>query len=331
MQPYIDRARATIDAIIADLAAVVPDLRLGVVAFRDRSDEWLVRREELTEERYRIHNFLLSLEAIGGGDFEEAVDEGLRVAAEELDWRPTARRVLILIGDAPPHVTEESVTLAVVRGFARDRQAAVSALYTGGAPERAPSERDKSTRAFFERIARTGGGLIADLTADGHELRDQILDASLGTEWRDEIRELLARRQGDLRDRIVERKLRNRDRAWLLGVLDEDPIHPGVIEACVQLFDGGVARRAFELLSDETRPPGTRAAMLFLLKAGLGRTLHVDIDQPLADQVQALARMRREVERLAPPAPRGAPRPLPPGAPPAGGVPPPPPGSPPRG
>ncbi len=103
MDKFIVLARATIDEIIADLATVVPDLRLGMVAYRDSADSWTTRKADLTDNRYAIHNFLLDLQADGGGDFEEAVDEGLRVAIDELAWRPESRHALILVGDAPPH------------------------------------------------------------------------------------------------------------------------------------------------------------------------------------------------------------------------------------
>src|SRR5262249_44155840 len=43
------------------------------------------------------------LQANGGGDGPEAVFAGLVAASHELRWRPHARRVAVLVGDAPPH------------------------------------------------------------------------------------------------------------------------------------------------------------------------------------------------------------------------------------
>lgn len=49
-----------------------------------------------------MKEFLKNLYASGGGDGPEAVTAGIREALE-LDWRPNAAKVCILIADAPPH------------------------------------------------------------------------------------------------------------------------------------------------------------------------------------------------------------------------------------
>jgi hypothetical protein len=43
------------------------------------------------------------LRADGGGDMPEAVFAGLVTATQELSWRAHARRIAVLVGDAPPH------------------------------------------------------------------------------------------------------------------------------------------------------------------------------------------------------------------------------------
>jgi Mg-chelatase subunit ChlD len=321
MDRFIQRARATIDDIIADLSAVVPDLRLGIVAYRDRSDDWLTRSVDLTDDRYRIHNFLSDLQAAGGGDFEEAVDEGLRVAAGELAWRDGTRRVLILVGDAPPHEDDEGDTLQLVRAFARSAQSAVSVLFTTADAEGRPTERQAKARASMEKIARAGGGILSGLD-EGVNLRDRILDASFGTEWIDEIRALVSRQRDDRRQRIVASKVKAGDVKWLLRYLPELPVHPSIVDGCIQLFDRRVADRALDLLLDEARPPAVRSVALYILKRAVAPDVALDVELPLADQERAVSRIRREVERIAPVP--GAPPPRPPPRP--GGDPPPAPG-----
>lgn len=316
MERFIAAARATIDDIIADLSAVVPDLRLGLVAYRDRSDPWLTQKAALTDNRYAIHNFLLDLTAEGGGDFEEAVEEGLRVAIEDLEWRPGARRILVLVGDAPPHAEDQSRALALVRAFARDRESALSALFTGGQGMQSLVERDRLAREAFAALARSGGGVLSELGESAAELQQQILDASFGTEFKDELRALLASRRADLRARIVRAKVQQGDRAWLLQRLRDVPVHPAVVDGCVQLFDAAVAWQALALLLDEARDPVSRSAMLYLLRKRAAPFVSLDLARPLAQQADRVARLRREVERLGPPPP-GLQLP---GAPPAGGV-----------
>jgi hypothetical protein len=304
MDRFIQRARSTIDDIIADLSAVVPDLRLGIVAYRDRQDDWLTRQVDLTDDRYRIHNFLSDLEAAGGGDFEEAVDEGLRVATESLAWRDGTRRVVILVGDAPPHEDDEGATLQLVRNFSRGAQSAVSVLFTTAETDGRPTERETRARASMEKIARAGGGILSGL-AESVNLRDRILDASFGTEWIEEIRALVSRQRDDRRQRIVASKVRAGDVKWLLQYLDDEPIHPAIVDGCIELFDRRVAERALELLSDESRSRTVRSVALYILKRTVAPGVPFEVQAPLSDQEGALSRFRREIERL-PPVPGAA-------------------------
>ncbi|MHC5212217.1 MAG: vWA domain-containing protein [Planctomycetota bacterium] len=314
MDRFIQRARATIDDIIADLSAVVPDLRLGIVAYRDRQDDWLTRQVDLTDDRYRIHNFLADLEAAGGGDFEEAVDEGLRVATEQLSWRDGTRRVVILVGDAPPHEDDEGATMQLVRSFSRDAHSAVSALFTTEDAEGRLTERETRGRAAMEKIARTGGGILSSL-AESVNLRDRILDASFGSEWMEEIRALVSRQRDDRRQRIVASKVKAEDVKWLLRYLDDEPIHPSIVNGCIELFDRSVADRVLELLTDETRPTAVRSVALYILKRTVAPGVAFDVEEPLADQQSAIAKFRREVDRNVPAAAK-PPGKKPPGLPP---------------
>jgi hypothetical protein len=43
------------------------------------------------------------LEADGGGDFPEAVYDGIQDAATKMKWRTHSCRFILLVGDAPPH------------------------------------------------------------------------------------------------------------------------------------------------------------------------------------------------------------------------------------
>ncbi|MBI5723963.1 MAG: hypothetical protein HZA50_08405 [Planctomycetes bacterium] len=58
----------------------------------------------------------------GGGDVPEAVLEGLQAAVEKQSWMPKGQKVVVLIGDAPPHKEtmdkiKELVEKAVQKNF----------------------------------------------------------------------------------------------------------------------------------------------------------------------------------------------------------------------
>lgn len=85
--------------------AATVDMRLGTVEYRDHppQDTVVYRAHEFTTDLAAARKTINSLRADGGGDAPEAVLAGLVAASQQLAWRPHARRIAILIGDAPPH------------------------------------------------------------------------------------------------------------------------------------------------------------------------------------------------------------------------------------
>jgi hypothetical protein len=84
-------------------------VRFGVVAFRDRGDEYVTRRSPLSADLADTTSFLATLAAGGGGDGPESVLAAVAAALRELDWDraiDTERRV-VLVGDAPAHLDYE--------------------------------------------------------------------------------------------------------------------------------------------------------------------------------------------------------------------------------
>jgi len=80
-----------------------PDVRVGVVTYRDYKpyeNEYLTKQKDLTRNTQSVVNFIGNIEANGGGDYEEAVEAGLDRAINKMDWRRSAHRIIILVGDA---------------------------------------------------------------------------------------------------------------------------------------------------------------------------------------------------------------------------------------
>ncbi len=79
-------------------------LRTSSVFYRDHGDQYLTRHTDFNSDIRNTLDFISKQYAAGGGDFPEAVDEGLETALNRLSWSPEARgRLLFLILDAPPH------------------------------------------------------------------------------------------------------------------------------------------------------------------------------------------------------------------------------------
>ncbi len=107
MGDEIDKLKASLRTIVSDIAKLPsqPDLCLGMVAYRDKGDEFLLRSHDFTNDVNSFQSVLNALKADGGGDTPEAMNEALNDAVHNLSWRGDgATRVMILVADAPPHL-----------------------------------------------------------------------------------------------------------------------------------------------------------------------------------------------------------------------------------
>lgn len=107
MQHEIDMVKTKTKELVAKLSTgkPAPIVRVGLVAYRDRGDEYVTKVFPFSDNIDQVVKDISSLKAAGGGDGPESVNEGLHVALNSLDWgkeKDTAK-LLFLIGDAGPH------------------------------------------------------------------------------------------------------------------------------------------------------------------------------------------------------------------------------------
>ena len=107
MADEIGQIKATLLSIatrISDLPSQ-PDLRMGMVAYRDRGDEFVTRLYDFEAEPARFLETIQRVVADGGDDYPESLNEAFHVAVHEPQWRRgDAIRLMFLIADAPPHL-----------------------------------------------------------------------------------------------------------------------------------------------------------------------------------------------------------------------------------
>ncbi|MDI1264480.1 MAG: VWA domain-containing protein [bacterium] len=140
------------------------DIRMGLVAYRDIGDDYVTRKIELTTDIQDLYANLLELRARGGGDWPESVNEALDVAVNKLKWTTgnDVRRIVFLVGDAPPHMdyaqdTKYPVTLAV----AKQKDIIVNAVLAGHAAD---------TERVWRDIAQNGNGRFIPIPQDGGQV-----------------------------------------------------------------------------------------------------------------------------------------------------------------
>src|SRR6478736_10175985 len=101
MGALIEGAKRKIWSIATAIVDANPDaeVRMGLVAYRDIGDEYVIRRFELTTDIQDLYASLLELRAKGGGDWPESVNEALDVAVNKLAWTSgdEVRRIVFLV------------------------------------------------------------------------------------------------------------------------------------------------------------------------------------------------------------------------------------------
>jgi Mg-chelatase subunit ChlD len=106
MGDEIAKLKASMRAVSQQISQLPgqPDLCYGLVAYRDRGDAYITRTHDFTDDLGAFQQMLARVQAGGGGDTPEALNEALHEVVHGLSWRADAARMVILVADAPPHL-----------------------------------------------------------------------------------------------------------------------------------------------------------------------------------------------------------------------------------
>jgi hypothetical protein len=112
MSDEIARIKSTLLSVTerARSLEVPVDLQYGAVLYRDLGDAYLTRHTPLTRDVVAFDALLQGIEAGGGGDGPESLNQGLAVAVHDMDWREGAAKLMFVVADAPPHMDYEGDT-----------------------------------------------------------------------------------------------------------------------------------------------------------------------------------------------------------------------------
>ncbi|HEV8324251.1 MAG TPA: vWA domain-containing protein [Myxococcota bacterium] len=154
MGGIIDDGKREMRKIVDDIKAgdPPPDLRVGLLTYRDKGDDYLTKYIPLSRDFEAFYKFMSRVEAGGGGDWEEHVSLAMHVAISKFNWdldKNTARMVF-LIGDAPAHTDyDDGWDFEKEAKIARDEKIVVNTLAMVDDPKVAEQ---------FKKIASITGG-----------------------------------------------------------------------------------------------------------------------------------------------------------------------------
>jgi hypothetical protein len=110
MDDEINQLKANVLQISAQIDALParPDVRFGMVTYRDRGDTYVTRVSDFTSDVGAFQKELSQVSARGGGDYPESLNEALHRAIWDVEWRQGETvRLIFLVADAPPHLDYE--------------------------------------------------------------------------------------------------------------------------------------------------------------------------------------------------------------------------------
>jgi hypothetical protein len=174
----LEQVKRQIERIGQTLVTLIPKTRISICTYRDRGDEYVVKGLPLTSNIQEVSSYLTRIRAAGGEDHPEAVDEGLYWSTSQNQFRLTARKVILLFGDAPPHRERLQRCLQIATDFRKNEKGIVSTVTCrSGAP------LDE-----FYQIAMAGGG-EAFLTSNQREIMTQLMVLVFGSQQRQKVME----------------------------------------------------------------------------------------------------------------------------------------------
>jgi len=186
MSGLIDTAKEKIWSIASTLASAqpAPELRMGLVAYRDRGDDYVTRAIDLSSDLDSMYATLMDFRAEGGGDTPESVNQALHDAVHRMSWShdEDTYRVIFLVGDAPPHMDyandvryPRTLEAALARGIV------VNTVQCGDDPDarREWTRIARLAQGRFFAVEQAGGALAVNTPFDEAIARlSEALDAT---------------------------------------------------------------------------------------------------------------------------------------------------------
>ena len=138
-----------------------PDVRIGLVFYRDTSDAYVTESMALTSDIDAVYQRLLTANASGGGDNPEHVNKALDIAINEMQWKSGDKvlKLVFLVGDAPPHddYTDVPTSTELAKAAAK-KGIIINTIRAGG---------QQATAVAWQAIASASQGQYASIAQDG--------------------------------------------------------------------------------------------------------------------------------------------------------------------
>jgi hypothetical protein len=190
--------------LVAAIHRLVPTAKIGIVVYGGKGEA--IESQPLTLSPSKLEDFLGSMRASGGDEWEENVRGGIATAIDKMDWRPYAKKVIVLVADTPPTKDDFAATREMIAGF-RTRNGTFNAVDLSRLEHqrfedafeqkvhREPATRHaegalpqfhRETQLAYQVLTRDGGGAMHSLQ-DHEQINQQVMMLAFGNQCRDMI------------------------------------------------------------------------------------------------------------------------------------------------
>lgn len=160
MGGLLDGAKRTVWSIASHIREVDKnaDVHIGLVAYKDLGDVYVTKDFALTGDMDGVFAELSTYTAEGGGDVPEDVDAALDDAVHKMAWRDGAKKMIFLVGDAPPASRGEVPRFEVSARDAAGKGIMINTIRCGSASD---------TAEAWQQIASIGQGEFSTIQQNG--------------------------------------------------------------------------------------------------------------------------------------------------------------------
>lgn len=164
MSGLIDAAKEKIWSIASTMASAqtAPDIKMGLVAYRDRGDAYITQNVTLSNDLDSMYVQLMDFKADGGGDTPESVNQALYDAVHNMGWSQDQQtyKVIFLVGDAPAHMDyQDDVKYPETMAIAHKKGIIINTIQAG---------QDTATTTTWQRVASLGNGTYFQVEQAGN-------------------------------------------------------------------------------------------------------------------------------------------------------------------
>jgi hypothetical protein len=202
MRPYLDQAKLRLRQIMGVITGILGDdidpmkvVRFGVVAYKDKMDfrdgssyaDGTCRLQPLSNSMTLVQRFLDSLQASGGGDYEEPIHYAMKIAtdARYMNWVPDRRSLIILVADAPSKKNTGPELERLAHHYAVEQGGRINTIDTGDGSR-------KQVLSDLQALAHFGGG-ESFLLEDQQAFWEHLIVSVFGREYKNDVDLILKR------------------------------------------------------------------------------------------------------------------------------------------